>query len=146
MLAERFAAKCFTPLELTHFKDNFFSRALEQGGLRYWNEKVLSDFLGIPDGICTSSPKQPLDAGPVIFRMVSYLGAFPFQNTLAPSVLTFEAMVKVVVLLTERYGKALKLQGQGHHPRLHRTHRWPVHLRRSPAHGNVQPKFRSPQW
>ncbi|KAF3030762.1 Restriction of telomere capping protein 5 [Penicillium rubens] len=108
VLAERFAAKCFTPLELTHFKDNFFSRALEQGGLRYWNEKVLSDFLGIPDGICTSSPKQPLDAGPVIFRMVSYLGAFPFQNTLAPSVLTFEAMVKVVVLLTERYGKALK--------------------------------------
>ncbi|KAJ6180511.1 hypothetical protein N7519_010972 [Penicillium mononematosum] len=85
VLAERFATKCFTPLELTHFKDNFFSRALEQGGLRYWNEKVLSDFLGIPDGI-----------------------SFPFQNTLAPSVLTFEAMVKVVVLLTERYGKALK--------------------------------------
>lgn len=49
-----------------------------------------------------------LDAGPVIFRMVSYLGAFPFQTTLAPSVLTFEAMVKVVVLLTERYGKVLK--------------------------------------
>lgn len=40
--------------------------------------------------------------------MVSYLGAFPFQNTLAPSVLTFEAMVKVVVLLTERYGKVLR--------------------------------------
>lgn len=49
-----------------------------------------------------------LDAGPVIFRMVSYLGAFPFQTTLAPSVPTFEAMVKVVVLLTERYGKVLK--------------------------------------
>lgn len=40
--------------------------------------------------------------------MVSYLGAFPFQMTLAPSVLTFEAMVKVVVLLTERYGKVLR--------------------------------------
>lgn len=40
--------------------------------------------------------------------MVSYLGAFPFQKTLAPSVLTFEAMVKVVVLLTERYGKVLR--------------------------------------
>lgn len=40
--------------------------------------------------------------------MVSYLGAFPFQTTLAPSVLTFEAMVKVVVLLTERYGKVLR--------------------------------------
>ncbi|CAI7641757.1 unnamed protein product [Penicillium discolor] len=115
VLAERFATKCFTPLELTHFKDNFFSRALEQGGLRYWNEKVLSDFLGIPDGIYTSSQEQPLDAGPVIFRMVSYLGAFPFQNTLAPSVLTFEAMVKVVVLLTERYGKALK---RGHKDRV----------------------------
>ncbi|KAI9930964.1 hypothetical protein ASPWEDRAFT_47712 [Aspergillus wentii DTO 134E9] len=105
MLAERFATKCFTPLELTHFKDNFFSRATDQGGMKYWNEKTLSDFLGIPD---SSDSQCPLDAGPVIFRMVSYLGAFPFQNTLAPSVLTFEAMVKVAVLLTERYGKVLR--------------------------------------
>ncbi|KAL4810982.1 restriction of telomere capping protein 5 [Aspergillus unguis] len=104
-LAERFATKCFTPLELTHFKDNFYSNATEQGGLRYWNEKTLSDFLGIPDH---SDADCPLDAGPVIFRMVSYLGAFPFQNSLAPSVLTFEAMVKVAVLLTERYGKVLR--------------------------------------
>ncbi|KAJ5764492.1 hypothetical protein N7533_003173 [Penicillium manginii] len=108
VLAERFATKCFTPLELTHFKDNFYSRAAEQGGFRYWNEKILSDFLGIPDGSFAATHENPLDAGPVIFRMVSYLGAFPFQNTLAPSVLTFEAMVKVVVLLTERYGKALR--------------------------------------
>lgn len=108
MLAERFATKCFTPLELTHFKDNFFSRAAEQGGLRYWNEKTLSDFLGVPDGSFSTSQETSLDAGPVLFRMVSYLGAFPFQNTLAPSVLTFEAMVKVVVLLTERYGRVLK--------------------------------------
>jgi hypothetical protein len=40
--------------------------------------------------------------------MVSYLGAFPLQNTLAPSVLTLDALVKVTVLLTERYGKVLK--------------------------------------
>ncbi|KAL5341287.1 TLD-domain-containing protein [Aspergillus crustosus] len=105
ILAERFATKCFTPLELTHFKDNFFTRATDQGGLKYWNEKTLSDFLGIPDH---SDAHCPLDAGPVIFRMVSYLGAFPFQNTLAPSVLTFESMVKVAVLLTERYGKVLR--------------------------------------
>ncbi|RAK80623.1 TLD domain-containing protein [Aspergillus fijiensis CBS 313.89] len=105
VLAERFATKCFTPLELTHFKDNFYSRAIEQGGVKYWNEKILSDFLGVPD---SSDSQCPLDAGPVIFRMVSYLGAFPFQNTLAPSVLTFDAMVKVVVLLTERYGKVLR--------------------------------------
>lgn len=116
VLAERFATKCFSPLELTHFKDNFFSRASEQGGLRYWNEKTLSDFLGIPDGICINSGQgEPLDAGPVVFRMVSYLGAFPFHNTMAPSVLTFEAMVKVVVLLTERYEKALK---RGHKDRI----------------------------
>ncbi|KAF7597213.1 Restriction of telomere capping protein 5 [Aspergillus hancockii] len=105
MLAERFATKCFSPLELTHFKDNFFIRAVGQEDLKYWNEKILSDFLAIPD---SSDSECPMDAGPVIFRMVSYLGAFPFQNTLAPSVLTFESMVKVVVLLTERYGKVLR--------------------------------------
>ncbi|PGH14714.1 hypothetical protein AJ79_02880 [Helicocarpus griseus UAMH5409] len=110
-LAHRFATKCFTPLELTHLKDNFFSRALDQGGLRYWNEEILSEFLGIPDGagsVASVIGDGSLDAGPVIFRMVSYLGAFPFQNTMAPTVLTFEAMVKVVVLLTERYGKVLR--------------------------------------
>ncbi|KAJ9254003.1 hypothetical protein DTO207G8_3864 [Paecilomyces variotii] len=109
VLAERFATKCFTPLELTHFKDNFYTRAVDQAGLRYWNEKILSDFLGIPDGVDGGAGHDsPLDPGPVIFRMVSYLGAFPFQTTLAPSVLTFEAMVKVAVLLTERYGKVLR--------------------------------------
>ena len=105
ILAERFATKCFTPLELTHFKDNFFSHALDQNGLKYWDEKTLSDFLGIPDN---SEIQCALDAGPVLFRMVSFLGAFPFQKTLAPSVLTFDAMVKTVVLLTERYGKVLR--------------------------------------
>ncbi|KAL3465525.1 TLD-domain-containing protein [Aspergillus heterothallicus] len=114
ILAERFATKCFTPLELTHFKDNFFTRATDQGGLKYWNEKTLSDFLGIPDH---SDSHCPLDAGPVIFRMASYLGAFPFQTTLAPSVLTFEAMAKVAVLLTERYGKVLR-RGQRNRIRL----------------------------
>ncbi|KAL2857155.1 TLD-domain-containing protein [Aspergillus pseudoustus] len=114
ILAERFATKCFTPLELTHFKDNFFTRATDQGGLKYWNERTLSDFLGIPDH---SDAHCPLDAGPVIFRMASYLGAFPFQTTLAPSVLTFEAMVKVAVLLTERYGKVLR-RGQRNRIRL----------------------------
>jgi hypothetical protein len=85
---------------------------LDQAGFRYWNEKILSDFLSIPDGIYTNEKDGGhdgrLDAGPVVFRMVSYLGAFPFQKTLAPSVLTFDVMVKVVVLLTERYGKVLR--------------------------------------
>ncbi|KAK2855712.1 Restriction of telomere capping protein 5 [Arthroderma sp. PD_2] len=107
ILARRFASKCFTPLELAHLKDNFNSLALKQGDVQYWNEEVLSKFLGIPDGD-SGLGNGALDAGPVIFRMVSYLGAFPFQNTLAPSVLTFDAMVKVIVLLTERYGKVLR--------------------------------------
>lgn len=111
LLAQRFENKCFTPLELTHSKDNFYSLALDQGGFRYWNEEILSRFLGIPDGAGEKVGRgidRSLDSGPVIFRMVSYLGAFPFQNTLAPSVLTFEAMVKVIVLLTERYGRVLR--------------------------------------
>ncbi|KAM5449915.1 Restriction of telomere capping protein 5 [Microsporum audouinii] len=107
ILARRFASKCFTPLELAHLKDNFNSLALKQGDIRYWNEEVLSRFLGIPDGNGKFGDGD-LDAGPVIFRMVSYLGAFPFQNTLAPSVLTFDALVKVIVLLTDRYGKVLR--------------------------------------
>ncbi|KAI5308098.1 Restriction of telomere capping protein 5, partial [Ascosphaera atra] len=40
--------------------------------------------------------------------MASYLGAFPFQKALAPTMLTFEAMVKVVVLVTNRFEKVLK--------------------------------------
>lgn len=39
--------------------------------------------------------------------MATYLGAFPFPS-LAPSILTIEAMLKVVVIMTERYGKVLK--------------------------------------
>lgn len=39
--------------------------------------------------------------------MSTYLGAFPFP-ILAPSILTVEAMLKVVVIMTERYGKVLK--------------------------------------
>ena len=48
-----------------------------------------------------------LDAGPVIYQMATYLGAFPFPS-LAPSILTIEAMLKTVVIMTERYGKVLK--------------------------------------
>ncbi|KAI1942639.1 Restriction of telomere capping protein 5 [Ophidiomyces ophidiicola] len=115
LLANRFAAKCFTPLELTHFKDNFDSQALHENEFYYWNEEILSRFLGIPDGAgekASADTDTILDAGPVIFRMVSYLGAFPFQNTMAPSVLTYEAILKVVVLLTERYGRVLR-RGKG---------------------------------
>ena len=39
--------------------------------------------------------------------MATYLAVFPFPS-LAPGILTIEAMVKVVVIMTQRYGKVLK--------------------------------------
>lgn len=96
-LALRFAHKCFTQLEITHFKDNFRSLADDQDGIRYWKEDSLCRFLVLPDS---------LNSGPLIYQMATYLGAFPFPS-LAPSILTFEAMLKVVVIMTERYGKVL---------------------------------------
>ena len=97
-LALRFAKKCFTPLELTHFKDVFRTLADDQDGIHYWKEETLCRFLVLPDA---------LGPGPVIYQMASYLGAFPFPS-LAPSILTIEAMLKVVVIMTERYGRVLK--------------------------------------
>ena len=97
-LASRFAKKCFTPLEITHFKDVFRSLADEQDGIRYWKEETLCRFLVLPDS---------LSPGPLIYQMSTYLGAFPFPS-LAPSILTIEAMLKVVVIMTERYGTVLK--------------------------------------
>ena len=97
-LALRFARKCFTPLEITHFKDVFRTVADEQDGIHYWKEETLCRFLAIPDA---------LGPGPLVYQMATYLGAFPFPS-LAPSILTIEAMLKVVVIMTERYGKVLK--------------------------------------
>lgn len=100
-LAERFSAKCFTDLERYCFRDNF--RALadvsnSEGGFLYWKEDTLIRFLGLP-----TDP----DVGPIIFQAVSNLAAFPFPS-LAPAILNYEALVKVVALLTGRYKKALK--------------------------------------
>ena len=116
-LAATFASKCFTSLEITHFKDNFRTHADHQDGvnfrgdeaetdgelhpsahenLRYWKEETLSRFLHLPER-----------TGPVVFHMATYLGAFPFPS-LAPSILTIDALVKVIVIMTERYTKVLK--------------------------------------
>ncbi|KAF2876865.1 TLD-domain-containing protein [Massariosphaeria phaeospora] len=43
--------------------------------------------------------------------MASYLGAFPFPS-LAPAILTHEALLKVVTILTERYGAVIKKRGR----------------------------------
>jgi hypothetical protein len=52
-----------------------------------------------------------LGVGPVMFHMTSYLGAFPFPSQ-APAILTYEAMLKVVTILTERYGAVFKKRGR----------------------------------
>ena len=85
-------------MEITHFKDIFKSLADDQDGIHYWKEDTLCRFLAIPDA---------LGPGPVVYQMATYLGAFPFPS-LAPSILTIEAMLKVIVIMTERYGKVLK--------------------------------------
>ncbi|KFY26882.1 hypothetical protein V493_03820 [Pseudogymnoascus sp. VKM F-4281 (FW-2241)] len=97
-LAQKFAARCFTPLELYSFRDVFRNLADTSDGVSYLKEDTLTRFLQVPDA---------LGVAPVLFQMVSYLGAFPFSAG-APAVLGFEEMVVVVVILTERYGKVLR--------------------------------------
>lgn len=96
-----FAHKCFTSLELYCFRDNFRTLAdtsTSEGGFLYWKEDTLIRFLSLP-----TDP----DVGPIIFQAVSNLAAFPFSS-LAPAILNYEALLKVVTLLTGRYKKALK--------------------------------------
>ncbi|CAK7203760.1 Restriction of telomere capping protein 5 [Sporothrix eucalyptigena] len=137
-LANRFAQKCFTSLELYSLKDNFKALAdatvdsphvtrdtakendpdgNENGDnndgdtdrpgssghnqkhhvLRYLKEDTVARFLAIPD---------ILGASPIVFQMISYLGAFPFLGD-APAVLGLEQLVIVVTLLTDRYRRVL---------------------------------------
>ncbi|KIV78254.1 hypothetical protein PV11_09991 [Exophiala sideris] len=97
-LALRFASKCYSHLEIAHYKDNFKTLADHQEDLEYWKEDTLCRFLALP---------EPLKAGPVIYQMCTYLGAFPFP-ALAPCILTREAMLKIVTIMTGRYKKVLK--------------------------------------
>jgi hypothetical protein len=66
--------------------------------VKYWSESTLCRFLELPDA---------LGVGSVIFQMASYLGAFPLPSQ-APAILTHEAMLKVVTIMTERFGSVLK--------------------------------------
>ncbi|EMD65738.1 hypothetical protein GGP41_010600 [Bipolaris sorokiniana] len=101
-IAERFAQKSFTPLELYCFNSVFRSLADTQSGVHYWSETTLCRFLELPDA---------LGVGSVVFQMASYLGAFPLPSQ-APAILTHEALLKVVTILTERYGAVVKKRGR----------------------------------
>ncbi|KAI1041308.1 hypothetical protein LB505_002401 [Fusarium chuoi] len=96
-LTEKFMKKCFTSLELYSLRDVFKSLADQQDSVRYLKEDTIARYLEIPDILGTS---------PVIFQMVSYIGAFPFLQD-APVVLEFQRMIMVVVIMTERYRTVL---------------------------------------
>ncbi|KAH5315253.1 hypothetical protein HBI12_129610 [Parastagonospora nodorum] len=98
LLAQRFAQKSFSPLELYCFNSVFRSLADTESGVTYWSEATLCRFLELPDA---------LGVGSVVFQMASYLGAFPLPSQ-APAILTYEAMLKVVTIMTERFGVVLK--------------------------------------
>ncbi|KAF5560318.1 restriction of telomere capping 5 [Fusarium napiforme] len=96
-LTEKFMKECFTSLELYSLRDVFKSLADQQGSIKYLKEDTIARYLEIPDILGTS---------PVIFQMVSYIGAFPFLQD-APAVLEFQRMIMVVVIMTERYKTVL---------------------------------------
>ncbi|KAI0879804.1 TLD-domain-containing protein [Annulohypoxylon maeteangense] len=96
-LAEKFARKCFEPLELYSFKHNFRSLADHEQNVRYLKEDTIARFLELPDILAVS---------PVVFHMLSCIAAFPFLQD-APVILGFEQMIMVVAIMTERYTKIL---------------------------------------
>lgn len=97
-MALSFASKCYTHLEIAHFKDNFKTLADQQDDVEFWKEETLCRFLALPDAI---------HAGSVVYAMTTYLGAFPFPS-LAPCIVTREAMIRIITLMTDRYRKVLK--------------------------------------
>ncbi|QUC17452.1 uncharacterized protein UV8b_01693 [Ustilaginoidea virens] len=96
-LASKFKDLCFTSLEYYSLRDVFKSLADQQGSIRYLREDTIARYLEIPD---------VLGASPVVFQMVSYLGAFPFLQD-APVVLELPHVVMVIVIMTERYKRVL---------------------------------------
>ena len=95
--ALKFKEKCFTSLEFYSLKEVFKSLADQQDSIKYLKEDTIARFLEIPD---------ILGASPVVFQMVSYLGAFPFLGD-APAVLELPQMIMVVTIMTERYRRVL---------------------------------------
>jgi TLD/Domain of unknown function len=72
--------------------------AEEQGNIKIWSEPTLLKFLELPDS---------LEAGPVLYQLCSYLGAFPFPSH-APAMMTGEALLRIVCWMTGRYIKVLR--------------------------------------
>ncbi|KAL7620605.1 Restriction of telomere capping protein 5 [Parahypoxylon ruwenzoriense] len=126
-LAEKFARRCFEPFELYSFKDNFKSLADHEQNVRYLKEETIARFLELPDILAVS---------PIVFHMLTYIGAFPFLQD-APVILGFEQMIMVVVIMTERYTKVLAKGASGRRKLLFKT--LAVYDRKLSEIGNNQP-------
>ncbi|KAJ8099179.1 TLD-domain-containing protein [Lipomyces tetrasporus] len=110
-ISHKFATKCgsqFSGIELWAFKDVFRRHGKVYHGVYYWTEQDFVKFLEIPESTAES--------GRILYAMVHYLCAFPFLrprhppltfSQVAPTTLTFENMVKIVVLFTGRYKSIL---------------------------------------
>ncbi|KAJ3475504.1 hypothetical protein NLG97_g9436 [Lecanicillium saksenae] len=96
-LAVRFKEKCFTSLEFYSLKDVFKTLADHQGDVSYLKEDTIARYLEVPD---------ILGASPVLFQIISYIGAFPFLAE-APVIIELPHLVMVVVIMTERYKRVL---------------------------------------
>ncbi|KAK9373618.1 TLD-domain-containing protein [Lipomyces chichibuensis] len=106
-ISHKFATKCgsqFSGIELWAFKDIFRRNGKVFDGIYYWTEEDFINFLGIPE--------TAAESGRILYAMVHYLCTFPFIrprhppltfSQVAPTTLTFENVVKVVVLFTGRY-------------------------------------------
>ena len=98
MKAVKLKDKCFTQIEFYSLRDVFKSLADQQGSMKYLKEDTISRFLEIPD---------ILHASPVVFQMVSYLGAFPFLQE-APVVIELPQLIIIITIMTERYKTVLR--------------------------------------
>lgn len=97
-LTNTFVEKCFSSFELRCFKHTFKSLAEEESnGVKYWSEATLLKFLEMTD--------IP-DSGSALYHLCGYIGAFPFPSH-APAVLTGDALLRIVCLMTGRYLKVL---------------------------------------
>ncbi|KAK3486428.1 TLD-domain-containing protein [Neurospora hispaniola] len=97
-LANIFADKCFTSLELYSLKQVFKSLAHHEQRVGYLKEGTIATYLNVPD---------ILGVSPVLFQMVTYIAAFPFLED-APAFLGLQQMVIVITLMTDRYRRVLR--------------------------------------
>ncbi|EWC46232.1 hypothetical protein DRE_04610 [Drechslerella stenobrocha 248] len=98
LFSVRLQKRTFTDLELYSFRDVFSSLAEDSDNIAFWSEDTLARFLELPD---------VLDVGPLLFHAASVAASFPFISQ-GPSILDWEAMVRVVGVFTGRSQAVLK--------------------------------------